>query len=397
MPSRFLRASWFALGLAAIAATPGAPAAPFTPASDAVVVERLPTATDPALRSVESLRRQLAAQPQDAELRLQLARRYFGLAMAQGDPRYVGYATAALAPLETTHADDARYWLLRGLIAQYSHDFEGAVASLTRASERDPLAVDPVAWRAAIRMVQARYNDAEQECRRLSAIAPLLLARGCSAYVQAATGQLRPAYDGLRAVLALQKDGVPPGLAVWVYTRLAEMALRLQLWHEAEAYFREALDTGETDQFLLGAYADYLIARKRAPEALALLQGWERSDVLLLRLALAGRAAKDRRAANWTQQLADRFADAARRGDRLHEQEAARFALDIQGDAARALQLAQANYERQKEPRDAEILLRAAIAAKQPDAAEPALQWLRSSSYEDPALEQLAQAVRSMR
>ncbi|HEY0824916.1 MAG TPA: hypothetical protein VGD76_14100, partial [Ramlibacter sp.] len=74
--------------------------APFTPASDGEVVERLPVASDPALRTVESLRRQLASRPADARLRLDIAERYFALAMAQGDPRYVGYASSTIAPLE---------------------------------------------------------------------------------------------------------------------------------------------------------------------------------------------------------------------------------------------------------------------------------------------------------
>jgi tetratricopeptide (TPR) repeat protein len=179
-----------------------AQAAPFTPASDAEVVERLPGATDPALRGVDSLRKQLAARPNDNALRLDIARRYFDLAMAQGDPRYVGYAQAAIGPLAQATPNDARYWLVRGQLQQYSHDFTGAMESLGKASQLDANAVEPVAWRAAIDMVQARYADAENECRRLTAIADVLFARGCSAYVQAATGQLQQAYDGLQALLA---------------------------------------------------------------------------------------------------------------------------------------------------------------------------------------------------
>jgi hypothetical protein len=84
--------------------------------------------------------------------------------------------------------------------------------------------------------------------------------------------------------------------------------------------------------------------------------------------------------------LRDRFAAAALRGDRLHEQEAARFELDIEGNAQKAVDLATRNYEEQKEPRDAEILMRAALAAKQPRAAVPAVNWFRINNYEDPAM-----------
>jgi hypothetical protein len=364
-------------------------ASPFTPASDAEVVERLPVAGDPALRAVESLRRQLASRPGDAALRLDIAERYFALAMAQGDPRYVGYATAAIAPLERTAAGSVRYWLVRGQLQQYAHDFEAALASLKRASAIDPQAVEPVAWRAAIHMVRAEYAAAAAECGRLAKIATPLFAQGCTAYVRATTGQLRAAYDTLADAVAAAKQ-VGPELSLWLQTRLAEMAARLQRWGDAERHYRNALALGITDQFLLASFADFLLQRERAPEVLPLLAGWERSDVLLLRLALAGRATRDPRAGDWAAQLRERFQAASRRGDRLHEQEAARWALELEGDAARSLAFAKANYTQQKEPRDAEILLRAALAARQPEAARPALEWLRTSGYEDPALQALA-------
>ena len=60
-------------------------AAPYTPTSDAMVVESLPgRASDPAIKRVDSLRKQLAARPGDADLRVEIARRYFDMAMAQG-------------------------------------------------------------------------------------------------------------------------------------------------------------------------------------------------------------------------------------------------------------------------------------------------------------------------
>ena len=158
----------------------------------------------------------------------------------------------------------------------------------------------------------------------------------------------------------------------------------------ANELFQQALGLGVTDQFLLGAYADWLLEQQRPQEVLRLLQGWERSDILLLRLALAAKAAGDGRAAAWTRTLRERFDAAAQRGDRLHEQEAARFELDLAGNKVRALALARDNYSVQKEPRDAQMLLRAALAARDPAAARPALDWLQSSRHEDPRLARLA-------
>lgn len=381
------------LGLALLLGLGAVQAAPYTPASDTEVVERLPArASDPAIGRVDSLRKQLAARPDDAALRIDIARRYFDLAMAQGDPRYVGYATAAIAPLAASAPNLAGYWLVHGLIQQYSHDFEGALSSLAKAHALDPQSSEPLAWRSAIHMVQANYGAALAECKRLAPLVHPLQAQGCTAYVQASTGQLAAAYDGLATSLDAAGP-LAPELMLWLNTRLAEMAVRLQRWPQAEAHFKAALQQGVTDQFLLGAYADYLLLQNRPAEAIQLLAAWERSDILLLRLAMAARAAKDSRATGWASDLRQRFEAAALRGDRLHEQEAARFELDIEGNPSKAVDLATRNYQDQKEPRDAEILMRAAIAAKQPRAAAPAIGWMRSSGYEDPRLKVLFETL----
>ena len=371
-------------------------AAPFTPSNDSEVVERLPGgASDPAVRRVDSLRKQLAARPGDGTLRLEIARRYFELAMAQGDPRFVGYASATLAPLMASADNNAGYWLLRGMIEQYSHDFPAAVASLDRASKIDPASAEPLAWRSAIDMVQARYPEAMAECKRLTGLVQPLFGAGCTAYVEATTGQLLPAYQHLAQALAAAAKAEPE-LRVWALTRLADMAQRLQRPDQAEAHFREALRLGINDQYLLGAYSDFLLDSGRPAEVEKLLAQWERSDVLLLRLALAGAALKDAPAAGWANQLRDRFQAAGLRGDRLHEQEAARFELDVEGHPKEALALAVRNYTVQKEPRDAEVLLRTALAAGDAKAAQPALDWLRSSRYEDPGMARLAEQLAAL-
>ncbi len=380
---------------ACLAALPAC-AAPFTPKDDREVVEKLPLrATDPAVRRLDSMRQQLRARPDDADLRIELARRYFDLAMAQGDPRYVGYAQGALEPLATQAAQDPRYWTTHGILAQYNHQFDAALASFAKALALNPRSTEAMSWRAAIFMVQARYRDALAECDRLAPIALPLQSAGCRAYARASQGELASAHRDLSAALAAaaKPAEAPPGLLMWTHTRLAEMSARLGQAQVAERHFKAALQLGVTDQFLLAAYADFLLRQQRPVEVLTLLSGWERSDILLLRLALAAQATRDPRASSWTRQLRERFAAAGERGERLHEQEAARFALTLGQQPAEALKIATANYATQKEPRDAEVLMQAALAARQPQAAAAAMAWLRDSGYEDPHLAQLAQQL----
>ena len=390
-----LLAVFFALS--ALAVSGSALSAPYTPASDSEVIERLPgRASDPATRRIESLRKQLAAKPDDAALRVDIARRYFDMAMAQGDPRYIGYAAGALTPLEplakanALSGPSAEYFQVRGMIEQFTHAFELALASLAKSNELNPKSAEPLLWRSAIFMVQAKYAEAAAECTKLAPLAEPLTGIGCSAYAAGSTrGGLEPAFIKLSVAAKTYADSSPE-LLLWQYTRLAEMAWRLQRFDAAEGYYKSALKLGVTDQFLLGSYADFLLAKKRPAEVLPLLAEWERSDILLLRLAIAAKDMQDPRATSWAGQLRARFTDATKRGDRLHEQEAARFELDIERNPKKALSLASTNYSLQKEPRDAEILMRAALGAGDGKQARPALAWWRSTGFEDAHISDLA-------
>jgi len=91
---------------------------------------------------------------------------------------------------------------------------------------------------------------------------------------------------------------------------------------------------------------------------------------MVLRLVLAAKAMRHPSFTAWRDDLAARFDDARRRADATHEKEESRFVLGVQGDAARALELAGRNYAVQREPADARALLEAALAARQPAAAE---------------------------
>ena len=90
--------------------------------------------------------------------------------------------------------------------------------------------------------------------------------------------------------------------------------------------------------------------------------------------------------------LADRYAAARLRGDTTHRAEEARYLLHLRGDARQALRLAAENYRIQREPRDARVLLEAALAAQDGAAAQAVRDWLRSSGFEDARLRRLGQA-----
>lgn len=371
-------------------------AAPYVPLSDAQVLERLPIAPgDPVARELRGLRAELAARPSDPGLAAKLAGRYFDLAMAEGDPRYVGYAEAALRPWTGGASIPAELQLIRGQLRQYRHDFTGALADLGAVVAADPSNVEAHAWRAAIFMVQARYAEARAECIALEPHSSALFSTGCQAYVDATTGKTRAAYDRLARVLKEHPEASASS-KLWNLTRLAEMARRLGLSDAAEKHFRDALSLGVTDNFLLAAFGDFLLDERRPAEVAEMLKGWARSDTLLLRLALAESALKLPSAPKRIQALDERFSEAGMRGEQLHLQEEARFRLHLKNDPSGALRLAVENWKAQREPRDAAILLEAALAARDRQAAQPALDWLEQSGFEDAGMRRTADAIRAL-
>lgn len=367
-----------------------AAAAPHLPADDAQVLETVPArVADPRARDLQALRAAWRANPSDAGLAVQLARRYFDEAAASGDPRYVGYAQAALAPWWEQAAPPVAVRVQRAILHQYGHQFDAALTDLDAAVGAEPANAQAWAWLAAIHLVRADYGASARACDRLAPLTTPLLATGCRAAADSLSGRAEDAAGALAAALQAAVDARPEE-RLWALTRWAEMAERRGDAAGAERAFREALALGLADVYLQAAYADFLLDRGRAAEVLALLKDGARADVLLLRLALAAKAANDPRAAGWSRDLAARFDAARARGDRTHEKEEARFALALQGDATRALALARRNYAAQREAADARILLEAALAARQPKAAAPALDWLQANHVESLALQSLA-------
>jgi Tfp pilus assembly protein PilF len=179
------------------------------------------------------------------------------------------------------------------------------------------------------------------------------------------------------------------GQRLWLLTRLGEVSAWQGQSARAERHYRDALALGQDDGYLLAAWTDFLLDNKRPAEVVKLLAAWEASDPLLLRLAEAETLLQLPAAKAHVQALDDRFAAAKLRGDTTHRAEEARFQLRLRGNPALAVQLATANYQVQKEPRDLRVLLESALAARDTAAAQPGRNWLQSTGFEDARLRAL--------
>ena len=361
---------WAWLAAALLAAAPPLHATPIVPTSDDEVIDVLPAITGSRAEE-RRLRRQLAEQPRDPVLALAAARRYLAQAHELGDPRFAGMAMSAISAWtdEATMPDDVL--MMRATLQQYLHEFDASAASLQRLLARRGAAPRPQAWLtlATVRRVQGRYTDSDAACRQVASAGAALHSNACLAENAALRGDVdraRATFTGL-----LESGRNPPATQAWLTTSLAELEQRAGRAKEAESAFHAALQL-DPDPYTTLAYADFLIEQKRPAQALALLKGQTRSDAVLLRLAIAGTQAKAASAAADVAEMRDRITLANERPDAkvFHGREQAMFALAIDHDATRALELARGDVAKQREPLDLFVLAQAARASGQPAAIE---------------------------
>lgn len=372
------------LGIAALAAPGRAGSEPFTPRSNAQVLEKLPGRARPRTAGTVSL----ARPSTDPEVAERLARADIQSYQETSDPRYLGHAEARLAAFWNASDAPLGIVVLRAKIRASNHEFEPALADLSHVLSRAPEHVQALFERATISTVLGRHAAAQADCQALQPLASALFTSGCSAIVAGATGhaaaaaaQLGRALDGAR--------GISRAEASWAESLLGELAVRTGDTARAEACFRRALIGAPADAYTLAALADLLLDQDRAREVVSLLQSFTQSDGLLLRLAIAEARLSLPDAESHVAELRERFAAARLRGSEVHLREEARFELVLGENATRALELALANFRIQREAWDLRLLLEAAISAGRPQAAREAAKAARDWGLEDPRIARL--------
>jgi hypothetical protein len=185
-----------------------------------------------------------------------------------------------------------------------------------------------------------------------------------------------------------------PGVRIWILEQLADMAQRSGDDRAAGAHLSAALRVSSRDPYVKAQYADLLLGQNRNAEVVQLLSGDEQQDNLLLRLAIAGSRLQSAAGRHWSDVYQARYEAARRDGDYTHLREQARFVLQVRGDAAAALKLAESNWQVQREPADVRVYVQAAAAAGDRQAARHILEWIEQTRYEDRTIDAEGNAAR---
>jgi hypothetical protein len=363
-------------------------AAPFVPADEAQVLERLPLRAAGHDRELDRLKAAARAAPRDVNAATALADAYYRIARTEGDPRYLGYAQAALKPWWNNVAAPTPVLVARATIQQSDHHFDRALADLDRVLAREPRNGRALLVRSTVLTVQGKYVQGRAECPKLRGVVPELYVVVCLATIDSLTGKATAATSALQR--AMGHAGVTPEARAWAASTLGEIAAR-RGDPSAEAHFRAALAADPRDLYTIGALCDWLLDHERPADVILLTRNDARVDGLLLRLALAQAAAGQPEASATIGILRSRYDASRARGDTVHRREEARFALWLANDPVTALRLASENWMVQREPADLRVLAEAAAATGDAAAKSTVRQWLADTGLEYPAVAALVE------
>jgi tetratricopeptide (TPR) repeat protein len=371
-----------ALGAAA------AHAEPYVPDSDTVILAELPAGAHYA----DLAARRLARDRLDVAL--PLAQFYIQQSRLSGDLRFLGYADAVLAPWLAHRPAAVDALVLHATVQQSRHEFDPALQTLDLALAARPGDPQASLTKATILRVLGRYPEAAVACDQFALSVDASLAALCTQSVRGLDGQLDAAYA---ALLQVSSQGWLNTEKSWLYSELGEMAVRKGADDEAQRWFQRDLELVPGDVYVRTAFADLLLRQGHDAEALQLLRGTESFEPLLLRIAIAQQRLHDPALPQSSARLRAAFSAELQRGEAVHRREQARFLLEVEHQPLPALEAARDNWKVQREPEDILVLVAAARAAGNPEAAEPALEFVRKTGLTDARLAAASAASLVMR
>ena len=360
---------------------------PRTPTEDDEILERLKPSQNNNSDKLKIMRDQLRRTPNNIKLAEELVRSYIEIARVNTDVRYYGYAQAVLAPWWGKERPPTEVLLLRATLYQQKHNYQKALEDLKQLINRQPNNIQAWLTLATIQQVLGDYDAMRSSCTGIARLRLLWLSTLCHSQALALTGAAERAFTLQRSV-QLQLDASEPDLKQWVLGIQAETALRLGRQKQSEELFKRALVIGPRNAYLLRVYSDFLLSENRGDEVISLLKEEEQDTALLLRLTIAAKKTKRQKLLrNYRNLLLSRFKAASLRGSKLHERDEALYILESKGNMNKGLNLARNNWNIQKEPDDALILLRFGIAVGSDKDVQTIREWMTKTQLQDPRIQ----------
>ncbi len=382
-----MRCLFATLSMIMIACSPAASSEPTKPASRDNVLLLVRPADNPASQAIVDLRQRLQLKPDDQVTAAALARLYIAEARTTSEPRYWGYAEAALKPWSGTGDLHPDLLLMRAMIRQYAHDFQAALVDLDAVLKAQPENGQARLTRAFIYQAQGEPSSAIEDCMALRRARPALVFTTCRARILSLTGGAGTALTMMENAFAATSSDTDAGLLGWAHKVQADTARRIGRLDLAQSHLRLALEASPNDAKTAAALADLLLLQHAPDEVLNIDIGSFDAGFELRRL-LARRSLGDD-IVRERARLAERFETAPLQDGPRELRNETLFALEFGNDPQTSLKLATTNWATHKEPDDARLLVRAALAAGDRERAAEVMAWARRQALEDVELQAL--------
>jgi tetratricopeptide (TPR) repeat protein len=349
------------------------------------------------------LKRLYANSPENPVIATKLAMTYVQMARNQSDPSYYALAREAIKPWQrqpnipglATKEPPVAIRLIRATLAQHDHHYADARDDLLKLIKQQPYNTQAWITLSIIHLVQGDYKKAEVSCSALARIASKGLASLCYSQLYSLTGSAKKAYR-MQQKLLMNISNKQTEERLWIIGLMAETAMRRGNDQQAEKHFQQGMKIKPNDIYILRTYSDFLLDKQRYKDVIPLLAPFLDNDQLLLRFVIANKRSKNK-ITQWLTVLKQRFANTLLKNNHIHGRDEALFLLEFNDDKTdnkkRALQLAEKNWDVQKEPDDALILLRAAIANQQTEKAQIIFDWIEKNKLQDQRIEKLRSSL----
>ncbi len=386
--------AWLATtGVPAQAAASGALPARVLPAPSQVMLSPSAQALTPQGAPWREAERAWRRNPSDEALAVRYARAAFVQGLNEGDLRWYGAAKAALLPWWDAPRLSAAGHFMRGLVRQGFHDFVGGLADLDAAISLEPDRAEAWSWRFSLHLLLADMAAARRDCVAMAQRFGTDEGQACEATLLYRSGRAAEALPLFARLVALPNQQ-GEGAQAWLRFHQGHALWVAGLPTQAAAVWRTHLGVAPRSHGIRLALVELLNASGQHANALRWVDVPNPSDALLVQQWLANRALNTAQAAALAANVAQRLAAQEARGEGLIERPQMVFFIRGGQDVAKGLQLAQANWAEQREPADGVLLAEAALALKQPRAAQPVLDWATATGYTDPQLQPLLAQLR---
>ncbi|OUS27374.1 hypothetical protein A9Q99_15360 [Gammaproteobacteria bacterium 45_16_T64] len=372
-------------------------AEPFVPTSRTHVITTLPSFMV-TLQRTQKHERQDTAQLSE---RIQQAQTYLDSAQKNNDPRWMGYAQAALNPWWNISEQYPKVALLKATILQNRHQFPSALVELNSVLNQQPRNTQALLTRAHVYMMQTDYTSAQQDCQRILWLSQPTLGVNCLAQVNGLTGKGLLAIQQLTQLLA-DNLTLSSTEREEIHITIATIAHRHQQKDVALQNYQKAYAINPNNGYLIEQFTDYLIENNLSEMLITLfshigIDNLKKNLHQQIKMAQYYQLVGDTQLSTFKSELDDSFTSSKIRKELFPHKEYALFSLSILNKYNQALHSALKNWKIQQAPSDAILVLRAAIASQQLQQAQSVIQWVKDTRLYDHRIDSLINTIETSR